>query len=309
MQRIVCLGGASIDRKYHALEPLRVGTSNPTRASRAFGGVARNVAENLARLGVEALLFSSLGCDQDGRALLDDARRAGVRTHLTITAGDRRTAEYAAVLDPSGELFAGVSDMEAVERIGVADVEARWSEIAAAGWLFADCNLPRGVLNWCVERARADGVAFAVDAVSESKVRRLPDDLRGVHLLVMNESEAAIFGGETIAQRARAVLERGATMALIAQGERGAYAAQAGVGGVQIPAVAAKRVDATGAGDALCAAVIARLMAGDDLVAAARAGTLAAALTIESSQSVRPDLSAELLEAQRGRLEASCIRQ
>ena len=41
---------------------LRPGTSNPARIRASFGGVARNVAENLARLGVKALLGGSLAC-------------------------------------------------------------------------------------------------------------------------------------------------------------------------------------------------------------------------------------------------------
>lgn len=52
----------------------------------------------------------------------------------------------------------------------------------------------------------------------------------------------------------------------------------------------------TGAGDALIAGTIHRLIAGDPLAAAVRAGTVLAALTIETDHSVRPDLSAALLD-------------
>ncbi|TIW31830.1 MAG: winged helix-turn-helix transcriptional regulator, partial [Mesorhizobium sp.] len=46
-KRMICIGGAVLDRKYHAKKDLIFGTSNPVDGYRSFGGVARNVAENL----------------------------------------------------------------------------------------------------------------------------------------------------------------------------------------------------------------------------------------------------------------------
>ena len=80
-ERLTCVGGAVVDRKYHLLRPAVAGTSNPARAVTGFGGVARNVAETLARLGVAVSLVSrgrrrrgrSLGAGPPGR------RRGGHR--------------------------------------------------------------------------------------------------------------------------------------------------------------------------------------------------------------------------------------
>ena len=44
---IICIGGAVLDRKYKAKAELAPGTSNPVSGFRSFGGVARNVTENL----------------------------------------------------------------------------------------------------------------------------------------------------------------------------------------------------------------------------------------------------------------------
>jgi pseudouridine kinase len=58
----------------------------------------------------------------------------------------------------------------------------------------------------------------------------------------------------------------------------------------------------TGAGDAMIAATLHRLLEGDEIFDAARTGALAATLTTECNASVHPDLSAELIEANRHRL-------
>jgi pseudouridine kinase len=67
------------------------------------------------------------------------------------------------------------------------------------------------------------------------------------------------------------------------------------------PAAASSPLDSTGAGDALVAGTLAGLVAGRDLAEAAATGTVLAALTLESEHTVRPDLSARLVEQTPGR--------
>ena len=49
---------------------MRAGTSNPASAGASFGGVARNVAETLARLENAVALVSRVGDDAGGAALV-----------------------------------------------------------------------------------------------------------------------------------------------------------------------------------------------------------------------------------------------
>ncbi|HEY9181156.1 MAG TPA: carbohydrate kinase family protein [Candidatus Baltobacteraceae bacterium] len=310
MSRVVCIGGACIDRKYHAQAEAQFGTSNPVRVRRTLGGVARNVAENLARLGVRVSLFSAAGVDENGLALLEHAKRAGIDVTLMIRDSQYVTPEYGAVLAPAGELVIGMADMGAVESIRPGDVEKRWNDIAQSDWLFVDCNVSGEVLAWCIAHARAANVKLAIDAVSEPKVRRLPQDLRGVDLLVLNEKEAAVYLHEDIElfrkrtplERAHAVRSCGAGAVILTRGVQGLVVSSQEQ--AELPALRAACVDETGAGDALIAAVIYRLTQGDSLLEAARTGSLCAGLTVESRASVRPDLTAAMLESNKHRLEA-----
>jgi len=311
--QVVCIGGACIDRKYHVLLEAQPGTSNPARARRSFGGVARNVAENLARLGVRTALLSVVGNDENGLALLDHAQRAGVDVSMVVRDSNHVTPEYGAVVDPQGDLLIGVADMDAIDAIGVDDLEKRWEALSHADWLFVDCNVSGEVLAWCIARAAASGVKLAIDAVSEPKVCRLPDDLAGVDLLVLNEKEAAVylyedvetFRSRTPAQRVDSVRARGANAVILTRGAQGLVAG--GDPAVELPALHARCIDVTGAGDALIAATIYRLLEGDGLLQAARVGSLCAGLTVESPASVRPDLSPALLRGQEHRLEPCAI--
>ena len=109
--RVICIGGATVDRKYRTRESVRLGTSNPATSERSFGGVARNVAENVARLGASSSLVTVLGEDENGRAIRDDLVRLGVGTRHVAISPDHATAEYVAVLDPGGDLVLGLADM------------------------------------------------------------------------------------------------------------------------------------------------------------------------------------------------------
>jgi pseudouridine kinase len=298
MNRVVCIGGAAIDRKYRALATIRPGTSNPVVSERSFGGVARNVAENVTRLGVQASLVSIVGDDDNGRALLDDLKRLGIDTRPVTISDAHATAEYVAVLQPDGELAVGLANMAVFEGITPALLRRMEPDFGSA-WIFADCNLPSDTLHDLIDFARQRALMLAIDAVSTPKVMRLPQDLRdlGVFFLNLDEARAYLDRPEMSPEAAaNALLARGAEQVVLTLGDKGLVAADPS-GIVKIGAIKAEIVDATGAGDALIAATLVAMLRDATLSTAARLGTVAAALTVESPVSVRPDLSLALLES------------
>lgn len=305
--RLVCIGAASVDRKYHLFEELHFQTSNPARSVETPGGVACNVARNAARLGIDAALVSCIGDDAQGVVLRAALHVAGVDVSLLQTVPGARTSEYAAIIDTHGELVAGVCDASLIETFGGADLRRFRRQLANAAWVFADCNLPAPVLADLLEMSRKDGFKLAVDGVSEAKVRRLPQDLHGIGLLFLNESEAASYLGvlESAPDALRDAVQlqaRGAGAVVLTLGDCGLVAAESAIS--MIPAVAVRCVDVTGAGDAMIAGTLYSLLGGEDVRGAARTGAVLAAMTIESASTVRPDLTRAMLEDRRAKLAA-----
>ncbi|MBB4041966.1 pseudouridine kinase [Microvirga flocculans] len=295
--RVICIGGAAVDRKYRAMEPIQPGTSNPVSSGRSFGGVARNVGENIARLGAGAALISIVGNDENGHAMLDDLKRLGIGTNGMAISERQATAEYVAVLQPDGELALGLANMAVFDELTPALLRRSEAEFASS-WLFADCNLPSETLHALVDLARGRSLMLAVDAVSTPKVTRLPRDLTGIGLFFLNLDEARAFleAPDTAPDAAaRALLAQGAERIVLTLGANGLLVADR-TGIARIGATQARIVDATGAGDSLIAATLVAMLRGRPLDEAARLGTVAAALTVESPSSVRPDLSLALLE-------------
>ncbi|WP_342364192.1 carbohydrate kinase [Terrarubrum flagellatum] len=306
--RAVCIGGAVLDRKYRAKQDLVFETSNPVDGVRSMGGVARNVAENLALLGAMTSFVSIVGDDEGGHALLKYMRERGVDVSQVVTTTERPTAEYAAILDAKGELVLGIADMGIFDLLMPTYFERIWPHLAAASWIFCDCNVPAETLAALIAKRQGARFKLAIDAVSTPKAARLPKDLTGVDLLFMNIDEAnAVLqrkGRKTIhdaKEAALALQAAGAREAVVTMGPRGI--AVAGVDGARaLPAVQAKPLDITGAGDAMIAGTLHRMLNGEDIYAAARIGALLSALTIESAANVHSELSERFLGANMHRL-------
>jgi pseudouridine kinase len=301
MTRVFCIGGAAVDRKYRCRSPISLGTSNPVASEICFGGVARNVAENLSRLGVQTSLMSLLGDDDTGSVILRHLSEVGIDTHLCVISSTYKTPEYVAILEPNGDLVAGLADMAIMDAFSPDLLEGLFFELTSADWVFADCNLPEQTLAVLVASARRKSLRLAIDAVSAVKVTRLPQDLTGIGLLFLNLDEARILLGMDSAllgspeESALALVERGPSHVILTCGAGGLIVAEQSTF-ERHAAADAKVVDVTGAGDALIAGTLAGIIHGRSLAAAVRFGMSAALLTIEHSGSARPDLSLTMVE-------------
>lgn len=291
-----------INRKYHAKAPLIPGTSNPATAQRTFGGVARNVAETLARLQKTVQLVSLVGDDEAGRAIHAHMSALGVDMRLTGMSPSHATAEYAAVLDGSGELHLGLAAMDIFEAMTPSAIDKAWPSLASSRWAFADCNLPEATLHALMERK--EGAMLAVNTVSVPKAQRLPDDLSAIDMLFTNADEARAMLGETsesLECLTAGLRHRGAKSLVLTLGSDGHLVADY-TGTHHVKALDTRTVDVTGAGDALMSGTIYGLMRGQSLVDASRIGAVLAAATLESDQDVLPDLSPDWFGLQTDRL-------
>ena len=100
----LCIGGAAVDRSFRLVGPAVLGTSNIASSDSGLGGVARNVAESLARLGARTALLTAVGADPAGWELVERLTAIGVDAGLVQVVPGGTTAEYVAVLDPDGEV-------------------------------------------------------------------------------------------------------------------------------------------------------------------------------------------------------------
>ena len=293
--KIACIGGAHIDRHGVLGGPLIPGTSNPGSVSSDFGGVARNVAENLSRLGREVLMVSRVGDDESGRAVVRHLQSLGIDTSFVSMSG-RPTASYTAILEPNGELVLGLADMVIYDEITPALLEAAVPALLECELWFVDANLPAETLRWIA--GVSSHLALSADAISVVKSRRLTGILDIASPLFLNIAQAASILGVDAFPDAGAAAHAMSQRVL-------AGVVTAGAAGVAawlkdevriMPARPATVRDVTGAGDALIAGTLFGITGGvPGFFRAVQLGLAAAAITVESGSTTAPHLTANLL--------------
>lgn len=301
---VVVIGGANVDILARSAARVVPGTSNPGTTTVGNGGVGRNVAENLARLGTPVSLLAAVGRDALGDRLLADTAAAGVDV-TPVRRTTTPTGTYTAVLDAEGELVVSVADMAATDELGPDDVRRVAREVASAAMLVLDGNLSVATVATAADLAAEHAVRTVLDPVSVPKAERLRPILAAGYrwfATTPNRDELAALTRRPVrtdAELAVAVQvlhDLGVEHVWVRLGPAGSLVSGAGEGTVRLPMVPATVVDVTGAGDSMLAAFCHAVLAGRSPAEAARLGHVVAALTVASPHSVRPDLSAELVE-------------
>lgn len=285
---VLVVGGINLDTIVRIDADVRLGTSNPGRRWRSPGGVARNVAENLSRLGRSVRLVGAVGHEPDSEQVLELLVDAGV--DVTDVRRTRETiGSYTAILDPAGELVVGVADMAATESLAPSDLPG---EVTGVEFVVVDANLRRDTVLAALGLAAAAGIPAALDPVGAAKAARLGgSEPMPLHTFTPTRDELAAFAGtgDLDAGLARAH-DRGIALVWLREGPAGSRLFTADAAPVAIPAHTGTVVDVTGAGDAMLAGYVHALLDGETPDGAARYGAAAAALTIASDQAVRSDL-------------------
>ncbi len=299
---VLVIGAAGVDLVGRLQSDLKLGTSNPASIRTTYGGVARNVAENLARLGQPVTLLTAIGDDEPGTQLLKQVSAAGVDTSRVMCCQDQNTGSYLAVIDQAAELAFALDDMRVIRSITSDYLKEHLDVFKGASLLFLDMNLDPKTLRTAVSLGRKHRLPIFADPTSVGLSKRLLPYLDRLEFLTPNSKEAEVLCGMQVdpANRAHALeaasclVSKGVKIVVLTLSEFGlCYASPEARG--YIPAMATEIIDPTGAGDALTAAVIVGMLDGIPLDEAMRLGVAAASLTLRYRGAVRPDLSLEIL--------------
>jgi len=304
-QNVLVIGASGLDVVGRLRGDLQMGTSNPARIRTSFGGVARNVAENLARLGQPVSLLTVLGKDRIGTDIMDYTCQAGVDMSAVYTTEKYPTGFYMGVLDEKGSRQFAFDDMRILAELTDSYLAYNEDLFEKAGLIFLDGNLPETTLEMAFQLAQKYELPVCADPTSQSLAPRLKPYLRHLKLITPNCIEAGMLIGRQFSdsnrdaalEAARALINEGVGMVFVTQAKFGVCYATSETSG-HIPAIRTRVADPTGAGDALTAAVIYALMNDIEIDDAARLGVSAASLALRHPGTVFPDLSLERLYAE-----------
>lgn len=298
--RIIAIGGANVDRKFAIDKDVQLGTSNPVTVSESIGGVARNIAENLGRLGNQVSLLTTLGDDHDGQ-LLENSSKAFINFDLVEKLQNEKTGSYTAVLDNKGELVIAMANMSIYEKLLPGVLEKHEATLQKASCIIIDLNCPAETVQYTKELAKKRDIPFVIVPVSSPKMFHMPADLIGVSYFICNRDEAETYlqvkleNMEHYEEAVRQLIQKGAKTVVLTLGEHGVIAGNAEKIQYFKAVQTTDIVDVTGAGDAFVSAFLHGVINNEELDVAVHLGLVNASKTLQSDKTVRTDLTNDTL--------------
>ena len=302
-QSVVVVGGANMDYKHQLFESSKLETSNPSQTQSSTGGVGRNIAQNLAQLGINVDLLSVIGLDPTGEQLLNETQATGVQIRH-IKRSQTHTGTYSAILEPSGELFIAIAAMDILEELDTEYLQSKQSLLEHANFIVIDSNIPEHSLVMITELAKERNWQLIIDPVSVAKAKKVQSILSkaSIHTLTPNQAElAALVGRELtndqdILQACADLHEKDVKNVWVRLGSRGGLFSSSTDEYNWIPALQTEVSDVTGAGDAALAGYLYAIMQGETLEQACHYGQAAASLTLRTNHTVNPELNPQSLK-------------
>lgn len=301
---IFCIGGMNIDRKYLLEAELMPKTSNPVTSSVSVGGVARNISENLGRLGLNVNLLSIGGRDQDFETL-KQATEPFVNFQHVTQLGEYSTGSYVALLDDDGDMQLALADMSVADTMNREWISSYQNLLAQAKMIVLDLNVPLETTEYIIELARNKDIPLVIIPVSSPKMAHLPRQLEGVKWLIVNLDESETFfnkkveTAEDVEELVESWLALGVENVIITRGQSSTfYGNQTGERKQFLPPVSPHVEDVTGAGDSYASGLIYGQLQGYSPMESIQLAITNAYYTIQSPKTVRLDLTQDNLEKQ-----------
>ena len=297
MTNVSVIGGANVDMSATLSDAFIAADSNPGHVEVGYGGVARNIAHNLALLGAHTQLLTVFGGDLFGGLLHDYSAQQGIDLHLSERPTAARSGIYLCINNHAGEMIAAVADTDAVRAITPEWLAKRSGEINASDYIVADTNISEDSIRWLMENVTAP---LFIDGVSTTKAHRVANALSKaklpyLHTLKLNLKEAlAVTQTASYAEAAQKLIDLGVAHVYITLSAEGVYCRNAAEERL-FPALPGEIVNTTGAGDAFLAGVVYAHAKGIDFPQTAQYGLMAARATLMSPKAVNPDIANILL--------------
>lgn len=293
---VTAIGGANIDIHGRSAAPLQQHDSNPGSVHVSAGGVARNIAENLARLGVDCRLISAIGNDHHGRMLMRLSREAGIDMQHVHEIAFAATSTYLSVLDDSGDMLIGINDMQIIDELSAELLQAQQAMLRQSALVVLDCNLADDALAW-LSGSLGDAPIF-VDTVSAIKAPRIEPYLHAVHTLKAGTLEVEALTGleaRTLPQLRKVASKlhrQGVERVFVTRGKHGVFYSTGAADGLRKTERTDRHIrNAGGAGDAFLAGLAYAWLEDRPLDETVQFALAAAEITVSHRATSSPALS------------------
>lgn len=274
--KLAVVGSINMDMTVTAERiPLKGETLRGDSISLIPGGKGANQAVAMAKLGAEVEMFGCVGDDSNGGMLLENLKKAGVKTdHIQISKGKPTGIAMITVAENDNTIVVVPGANAAVDKFYIDSIKPYLEEY---DMVVLQHEIPLETVHYVVDFCAEKKLQVVLNPAPAAEVPM--DIIEKVTYVTPNEHEAVLIFGE--GQSTEELLRSYPEKLIITQGSRGVSACLRSGELLHVPARKAKVADTTGAGDTLNGAFCVRRAAGDDLKAALLYANTAASLSTE----------------------------
>ena len=289
MPKVLVVGASNVDYVALSNNKLIRKDSNIGKLNITFGGVGRNIVENLAILEDDVSFITFLGNDSFGKELRKDLESINVKIYSPNK--KERTSSYLAVLDSNGDMDVAICDTEIIDKSTVEDIKPFDDVISEFTSIVLDANIHDKIIDHIFKEYSDKKIL--VEAVSANKVKRYEKYLDKIYLFKSNVLEAKhllnLYDAEPMLL-AKRLMERGVKNVVITDGGKPVIIGENNEVVFVTPKPIEKIISASGAGDSLFAGLIHGLINGASLVESVAFGIKVSQMTLMVEESVNKDI-------------------
>ena len=263
------------------------------------GGKGANQAVAIARLGGEVSFICKTGSDIFGHQSQQLFEEEGIDTSYIFSDSKNPSGVALITVDAHAENCIVVAS-GANANLLPTDLAKAEEAIEQAELILMQLEIPMDTVEFVAKTAWEKNKLVILNPAPAQPLSAAL--LRHLYMITPNETEAEMISGvkitddESLYRAAQALIDQGVGRVFLSLGEGGVLAVQPGE--VQrVPICKAEMRNATGAGDAMMASLVWSFLAGRTLAQSAAAGTAAAAIAVESEETINPAMSAEAVES------------
>ncbi|MGG7176175.1 carbohydrate kinase family protein [Clostridium paraputrificum] len=303
---VLVLGASIVDILGFSRSNYTEKDSIPGSIKISLGGVCRNIAENMSRVGINTKFISILGDDEQGRNILEHSKIIGYNMEHTLLLENKRTPTYMAILDEKGEMVSAIVDMNSLDEMDEDFIDSKKEVICNAEYTFLDSDNPK-LLEHIIKTYHGN-TNFVLDPVSAVKAENIKHLIKYFHTIKPNRYEAEILCGfkikndNDLKKAADYFLSLGIKNIFISMDEEGIFFTN----GLEEGKIRAKNVtvkNTTGAGDSFVAGVGYGYMNGLSLKDTVKYAIAMSVITISHEDTINPKMSDDYVKYYIDRLE------
>ncbi len=288
-KKVIVIGAAIMDIMGFPNKQLISYDSVPGEIHTGNGGVGRNIAENLLRLGVTTSFISAFGGDAFALQLQRSITDLKGEISNSVFTKKGNSALHLAIMDDKNDMVAGIAAMDIIQAITPEFLATKKEFLLSGAKIVVETNISQKSLSWISNHIKKEHLS--IDLVSIEMAQKAKKIIGAFGTVKANRKEAAIFLERPILSEddarlaAKILLKKGCQNIFITMGAEGVLSCNRKKC-IITPAPKTQVASTTGAGDAFMAGVVLGQMKALPIETCTAYGMAAALITLKSKETV-----------------------